>query len=296
IEDTAFPDLPLLLNQTDLFSNVEWPRTILGGDWLGRSTYHPYFNWMRERGTAEAWYRWWGGQMILQQAPLYPYWVAGWSAILGESLRWVRLVQLVLGALDSLVICWLARRLCDVRVGLLAAAMTALYGPFIFHQGALLRDWLPPILEPLALLAIVRARDTDRLRDWLLAGGALGVALLAKETLLLFLPLLALWLFVQYGYAWRNACLAGAALILGLTVMLSPVFIRNAMVGAPLLALSNRAAEGFIEGNAPDSQSVGFNVPDSLPGILERANGHFTAVVYETLRLYKGDWIAYGKL
>ena len=296
IADTPFPDLPLLLNQTDLFANVEWARTILGGDWLGRSTYHPYFSWMRERGTAEAWYRWWGSQTILQQAPLYPYWVAGWFALLGESLKSVLLIQLVLGALDCIVIYGLARRLFDVRVGLLAAAMTALYGPFIFQQGTLLRDWLPPILEPLALLAIVRARDTDSFRDWLLAGCAIGLALLAKETLLLFLPLLALWLVIQYGYGWRKTCYAVAGLVLGATVVLSPVFIRNGIVGAPLFSLSNRAAEGFIEGNAPDAEPLGFKVPDSLAGILERANGQLANVVYETLLLYKGDWLAYVKL
>ena len=109
ISHTAFPELPLLLNQTDMYANTEWARAILAGDWLGRTTYHPYFNWMRERGTAEAWYRWWGGQTILQQAPLYPYWLAGWFSVLGESLPGVLFVQLVFGSLDCIVIYCLAR-------------------------------------------------------------------------------------------------------------------------------------------------------------------------------------------
>lgn len=296
ISQTVFPELPLVLDQTDLFANVEWARTIIAGDWLGRATYHPHFTWMRERGTIEAWYRWWGSQTVLQQTPLYPYWLAGWLALLDESLTGVLLIQLVVGALDSLVVFCLARRLFDVPVGLVAGMMTALYGPFIFHQGTLLRDWLPPILEPLALLAILQARESDRMRDWLLAGAAIGTALLAKENLFLFLPLLLLWLVVQYRRARPQMVRAGAALVLGMIVILTPVFIRNATVGAPWFSLSNRAAEGFIEGNAPDSRPVGFYVPKSLPGILERADGHFTAVVYETFHLYEGNWRAYAKL
>ena len=109
--------------------------------------------------------------MILQQAPLYPYWVAGWFALLGESLKSVLLIQLVIGALDSIVIYWWARRLFDARVGLLAAAMTTLYGPFIFQQGTLLRDWLPLFF---ARLQAIRAADSKAeakviraLNEWL---------------------------------------------------------------------------------------------------------------------------------
>src|SRR6185295_2563759 len=295
ISQTSYPRLPLVFGDTDMNATLQWAKTILAGDWLGRNTYHPYFFWMRDLAPLDTWYRWWGGQSIFQQAPLYAYWVATWLALLGKSLSGTLFVQLVLGALDSLVIFLLARRLFDVRVGLLAAAMTAFYGPFIFQQGTLLRDWLPPLLEPLALLLIVRARETERARDWLAAGAALGVALLAKESLLLFLPPLFLWLVWQYRRAGPQGMRACAALAVGVIVIMSPLFVRNMVVGAPVLSISNRAPEGFIEGNAPDATPLGLVIPKSLPEILDRSNGRIVTVVHETLRLYHGDGILYSR-
>jgi hypothetical protein len=278
-----------------MFATLEWASTILDGDWLGRATFHPYFVWMQNLAPLETWYQWWGGQAIFHQAPLYPYWVAALLACLGDSMRKILLVQLVVGALDSLVIYALASRLFNPKVGLLAAAMTACYGPYIFQQGTLLRDWLPPLLEPLALLLILRAGDSGRTRNWVLAGATIGVALLAKENLLIFLPL-ALWLTREYRCTFREAARVTVAIVLGLTITLSPLIVRNALTGAPLLSISNRVAEGFIEGNAPGTNPIGFNTPASLPEILDRANGRLMVVGYETLRLYQVDWLAYPEL
>ncbi len=156
---------PLVWDQSDQYAFWQWAQTILAGDLLGRNTYHPYFDGMQEIAPLETWYRWWGGKEIFQHPPLYPYAVAAILAVSGNSMAAVLLAQLLLGALQPLVLFGLGRRLFDGQVGLVAAALTAFYGPFIFYQGVLLRDWLPPLLEPVALLALLRAHDSHRVRD-----------------------------------------------------------------------------------------------------------------------------------
>src|SRR5262245_20786358 len=96
IGQTAFPLFPLVLDQSDMNTFWEWARTIVAGDWLGRDTYHPAFNWMKAIAPQDTWYRWWGGKAIFQQAPLYPYFVAGLFAIFHGSLESVLVIQLVL--------------------------------------------------------------------------------------------------------------------------------------------------------------------------------------------------------
>jgi 4-amino-4-deoxy-L-arabinose transferase-like glycosyltransferase len=274
-----------------MYANWQWALRILAGDWLGRDTYHPYFEWMKAIAPLETWYRWWGGKEIFQQAPLYPYWVAGLMALSSRSLSFVILVQLMVGALQPLVMFALARRLFDERVGLVAAALTALYGPFIFYEGVLLRDWLPPVLEPLALLALLNAWGSGRSRDWLLAGGTLGAALLTKETVLLFLLLVGVWLLWETWPPHRQIGRAGAWILVGLLLSLSPLLLRNVVVGAPVFALSNRAAQSFIAGNAIDSSPTwGKWGLSSRRGILERSDGKLPAVIQETLRMYQGDY------
>ncbi len=297
LSDTPFLRLPVLFKESDMHTFWQWAQTILAGDLLGRDTYHPFYKWMNEIAPLETWYRWWGGKEVFQQVPFYPYWVAGLLALSWNSLGFVILAQLLLGALHALVIFWLARRLFDERVALIAAALTAFYGPFIFHQGVLLRDWLPPMVEPLALLALIRAQASGQGRDWLVGGAALGLALFIKETILLFLPLVLLWLVLEHRGAVRQVARPAALLLAGIIAVMSPVFIRNALVGAPIFALSNRAAaEAFIEANAADGFPIGLTIPPSMKRVLEQADGRGSSVIRGTLQTYHGDWLRFLKL
>lgn len=296
ISRTAFLQITFVSTNSDLYATWHWARVILAGDWLGRDTYHPYFAWMKEMAPLETWYHWWGGKEIFHQAPLYPYWVAGLLAVSNKSIGFVILSQLLVGALQPLVMFCLARRAFDDRVGLVAAALAAFYGPFIFHQGTLLRDWIPPLLEPITLLALLRARASGLARDGLLGGVLIGLATLTKENALLLLPMAILWLVFEYRKAPGRAGASAAVLLVGFLIALSPLLLRNSLVGAPLFALSNRAAEGIIEGNAADTFPVSLHHPLSMPRILERSNGRLGAVVRETLATYQGDWLGFVKM
>jgi tetratricopeptide (TPR) repeat protein len=294
---TPFPRFPLVLTQTDLHATWQWAGTILAGDLIGRDPYHPYFDWMRAIAPQETWYRWFGGREIFQQAPFYAYWVAGLLAISGRSLAFVLFVQLVVGALTPLVVFALAQHVfADRRVSLLAAGWTALYGPLVFFQGTLLRDWLPPLVEPLVLVATLRAIHRGRDRDWLVVGALGGFALLVKESALLLFPVLLIWLLRTRPHDPRRMARAAVVLGLGAALALAPLVLRNVAVGAPPLALSNRFAEGVIEGNAADVLPAGMAIPPSMRGILERSDGRLGGVIRETLGTYRGQWWRLGGL
>ena len=290
ISDTALYRVHTVV-ESDSRAYWNWAQQILTGHLL--DAYHAYTQSEQLTAPLDTWYRWWGGKEIFRTAPLFPYWVAGLLVLSGGSLAFVILVQLVVGALHPLVMYGLARRLFGKRVGLVAAALTAVYGPFIFYQGVLLRDWLPPILEPLALLALLRARESDRGRAWLLAGAALGLALLAKEAVLLFLPLVVLWLLWEEWPEWRRRIGAASFLLGGFVLCVSPLLVRNALVGAPLFSLSNRAAVTFIATHAADSTpSPAGNTwsASTRKRVLERSEGKLLPTIWETLRTYQGDY------
>ena len=83
---------------------------------------------------------------------------------------------------------------------------------------------------------------------------------------------------------------AGSGFVLvGLSLVLSPLMIRNFLVGAPTLSISNRTAEGFIEGNAADGFPLGLLHPASMQAILDRSNGRTFAVIKETLKTHAGN-------
>ncbi len=285
---TAMPWFPLEATQTDMHATWQWSERILAGDLLGRDTYHPGFEWMAAADREAEWARRWGDLRIFQQEPLYPYSVAALRAILPSPLHAIPLLQLLLGGLLlPLGVFALGRQLLGPRSALFGAALAAVFGPGIFYQLALLRDWAVPIVGAFSLaLAFsgIRRRDDRRL---FAAGLLLGVAALLKATALLWLPALGWWL-------WRARNTAGPArsaglLALGLALGLAPLVGRNLAVGAPALALSNRLPEGLIQGNAADACPVGLGHPPSQDASLHAAGGSVAKVVAEILRGYAAD-------
>jgi hypothetical protein len=273
-----------------------WAQAIRAGDWLGRDTYHPYFGWMREMAPLETWHRWWGGAETFHQAPLYPYFVALVAGATGASTPApVIALQLALGALQPLVLYALVRRVAGPREGLVAAALGAVYAPFVFQQGVLLRDWLPPLVEPLALVLLLRAADTDWRRDWVAAGACAGAAVLVRETALLLVPAIGLWLLWLRWPATRATATSAALLALGFGLAFFPLVARNLAVGAPALALSNRGGATFVQHNAADSLGLwSERNPHTERAILEWADGDGRAVVFATLQTYQGDYGAFA--
>jgi 4-amino-4-deoxy-L-arabinose transferase-like glycosyltransferase len=230
ISGTSLMQHHSIMTEADDHAFFEWAQTILAGDWLGKNTYHPYFSWMQARAPLETWYHWWGGKEIFHQSPFYPYFLAVLLGLSNNSIGFVVFVQLLLGALQPLVLYWLGMRFCNERVGLVAAAITAFYGPFIFHQGLLLRDWIPPLLEPLALLLLLRARTLGR--GWVMAGASIGLALAAKETALLLLPVTLVWLMFEYWTQRRDMLRVVMLVTAGVVAMLPP-YTSETRLSAP---------------------------------------------------------------
>jgi hypothetical protein len=136
---------------------------------------------------------------------------------------------------------------------------------------------------------LLKAQSSGQARHWCLAGAVLGLAVLTKETILLFCGLAAIWILVTNRRTARQAIAAVGLLFLGLFLFLSPLMIRNILVGAPPFSISNRSAEGFIEGNAADGFPLGLLHPASMPVILQRSEGRLLAVITETLKTHAGN-------
>lgn len=287
VSDTPWIERYWTAPSGDDYAFFQWAQTILAGDWLGRDTYHPYFKWMLRVGTPEEWHRWWGGKEIFHQTPLFPYLLALLLALYQGSVPMVFVTQLLLGSLQILVIYALAKRVFDYRVGLVAAVVTAFYGPFIFYQSTLLRDWLPPILEPLVMLAVLKATTSDHRYTWGLAGVTLGIAVLCKPTALLLGPVALIAIGLNHDNQWRVASRSLALLVVAFLLVLAPLFIRNVLVGAPVFALSTRATEAFVLANNTD------NTVQSIRKVLEPSRGKLWPAFQKTLTLYHGQAVSF---
>lgn len=125
--------------------------------------------------------------------PLYSYVLGGLYAVFGARLWIAPGLQMLLGLATCALLYRLGTRLFSRAVGLLAALLYAVFEPVLFYEQTLLVETMLAF-ACLVFLDLVLARESESAWRWLGAGFALGLAALLRANVLLFLPVLLIWL------------------------------------------------------------------------------------------------------
>ncbi len=176
----------------------------------------------------------WLGSEVFFQAPLYPYFLAVVYSIFGRSLDAAYLIQIVFSLLGIYALYRAGKKIAEEKVGLVAAALSALYGVYIFYDAQLLKESLAVTLVSFLLWILVEARERKGLALWILAGIVCGFLSLLRENMLLIAPFLIL-LAIRPRERFSVFVLRSAVFVLGITVILIPVAFRNWKVGGNFL-------------------------------------------------------------
>lgn len=204
-----------------------------------------YDRWAREIAAGN-----WLGTEVFFQAPLYPYLLAVVYAVLGHRLDAVYLLQIGFAVAGIYALYRAGREMGGEGVGLAAAGLAALYGPFLFYDVQLLKESLAVTTVSFLLWALAAARNRGALPVWFAAGVLLGVLALLRENALLVVPLLLPLAFWGSAGASRRSRLAAAGLLLlGTVLPLVPVAARNAWVGGSPLPTTYQGGVNFYIGN-----------------------------------------------
>jgi len=184
--------------------------------------------------------------------PGYPVFLAAVYAVFGPSLLAAKVANALLGAATTLVTYLIA---CEIRrpaVGIVAAAIVALFPGHVLFAPALLSEALFGFLFCAALWLFLRVHRRDRAgaRSWLGLGAFLGAISLVRGVGFFLLPVFASTRLLE-GASWRSTArstLAGAA---GIALALAPWTLRNHLrLGYPILIASDGAFSLYV-GNSP---------------------------------------------
>jgi 4-amino-4-deoxy-L-arabinose transferase-like glycosyltransferase len=161
--------------------------------------------------------------------PLFPALLAVASAVGLDSYTAHQIVGCALAATALPVMALVGRRLVDERAGLAAAAIGAVFIPFMARESLLLSEALYTPLIALTLLAVLRLRERPDARRALELGGLIGLAALTRGEALFLVVLLAIpaaWAAAAgRGRRLRLAALACA----GTIVVCLPWCVRNTL-------------------------------------------------------------------
>ncbi|MDO9465340.1 MAG: glycosyltransferase family 39 protein [bacterium] len=196
---------------------------------------------------------WIGDGNVFYIAPGYPYFVAGIYKMFGSSNYFaVAFIQILLDTLLCLLLFFLGKWLFNKRVGLLAAFFAAFYRPSIFYSVPLLSDSLILFLNIFTIFIIYWALRKKDYKRWILGGLVLGLAALAKPTILLFLPFLLIGLLV-YPKKKFNPFLSWTIVVLLMLIIISPVTVRNWQTSSEFIPICSNGPINYKIGNSIDS-------------------------------------------
>jgi len=197
------------------------------------------------------------GDEVFTFNPLMPGILGTIYAVVGHDLAWPRLLLLSVDVLAVMGIYAMTRALAGTRAALAAGLLAAAYRPAIFYAGELLAEGWVLAFAIGGLAALVALHD----RWWgrLLAGLGLGLATLGRPNLLLFFPALLAW------WAWELRAVQpllrrAAPLLLGVGLVLSPVTVRNTVVGGDTVLVTAHGGVNLFIGNNPGATGW-FTIP-----------------------------------
>jgi hypothetical protein len=196
-------------------------------------------------------------------SPLYQWFLAGLYGWFGRDLFAVRAVQLGLGAATAVLIYLLTLRLFRrISVAALAGLGAGLLGPALLYEGQLLVDGLIALLAALILHALLDGARRPNPMAFLLVGLLLGIAALARAVVLIWLPLVVIYL-VMRATSRRDAVRWVAALAVGATLVIAPVTVRNYLVEGDVVLITSNGGLNLYVGNNPDANGS-YNLPEGL--------------------------------
>ncbi|HEX7243961.1 MAG TPA: glycosyltransferase family 39 protein [Solirubrobacterales bacterium] len=212
-----------------------------------------------------------GGPTAIR-GPGYPYFLGGVYALSGSSATAGRVADALLGALAIVLTYLIARRIWGVRVGLLAAALTAVFPPLVLLSRELLSESLFIVLELGAVLCALNYRRSGGALGWAAGAGALcGLALLTRNTGLALLLPLALGVLVLQPRFRPRALLGPAVLLAVAALVVAPWTIRNTVQFdrfVPLTTSAGITAAGVYNPTSHDSNTHGaWRDPRTVPSL-----------------------------
>ncbi|MFH0775961.1 MAG: glycosyltransferase family 39 protein [bacterium] len=182
--------------------------------------------------------------------PLYSYFLALVYKIFGIDPYIARLIQMLLGVATSFLIYLIAKKVFNKAVALISISISIFYGMFYIHEGVLLMESLVTFLNTLSIFLLLRTEDNPSYKNIALSGIAIGLSALARANILLFVPLILIWLLIPHPFS-LIPLKKFAFLCLVIALIISPATIRNYLTSGRFVLISTNGPVSLWIGNNP---------------------------------------------
>lgn len=203
---------------------------------------------------------------ILGHPPGYPLFIAGVYCVFGEKVSlWV--IQIVISSFASILAFFIALRLFDFRIALIAGTLIALSPQFAYYSGIILPDELSVLPILAAVYFLVKAVQDKQLTSAIFCGVSIGLSCWLRSNALIlpiFFAVVSL-ILVPKRFRTRFALILVASFVL----TISPITIRNYLVFQSFIPLSLGMGTTFIEGLGDYDSDGRLGLPTLDEGVME---------------------------
>ncbi len=197
------------------------------------------------------------GRDVFYQAPLYPYFLGAIYAIAGRGLLIARICQALIGTAACVFLALTARRLYSERAGLAAGLGLAVYAPAVFFDGLIQKSSLDLFFVCLSLWIISGLVDKPAASSrWFWLGLSMGALALTRENALILAAVVVLWLFRRSQLTQRQRMVNAGVFALGVLLILSPVALRNRVIGGEWHLTTSQFGPNLYIGNNPNADGT----------------------------------------
>ncbi len=185
------------------------------------------------------------------QPPLYIYSLSFIYKHISTNIITIRFIQSLFSILTVLLTLAVAGRFCSKKSSIFIAIATALYGPLLFFSSQLLPTTTAVAGNMAVLFCWLKLTDKPSWKLGLLTGTVAGITALLVSNILIFIPIILSWIVWQAikSEERKKWYLTGLALLVGSSITILPVTIRNYTVSKQLVLISTNAGINLHIGN-----------------------------------------------
>lgn len=207
-------------------------------------------------------------------SPLHAYYLAAIYWLFGHNLLAVRIIQVIIGTVNVFVLYQIARRLFGEPTAKVAGLLAATYLPFLYFEGLLLKESVALFLLNATLLLLLGALTRPTGLAFWAVGVVLGLLALSRVNALALIPVLLVITWTHQNHVARlNRIASVSALLLGLSMVIAPVSIRNLLASGEWVTVSVAGGQLLYTANNP-ANTTG----DLAPTTFVRASPFFERI------------------
>ncbi|MBZ0178521.1 MAG: tetratricopeptide repeat protein [Melioribacteraceae bacterium] len=199
------------------------------------------------------------GDSVFFMAPLYPYTLAVFYSLFGESNLPVLLFQSLVSTFTILLIYLAARNSFSKFTAIAAAIIAVFYSQFIFYSGLVLSETLQIFFLTL-LIYLLSKKDEFYLTDkWMMIGLFLGFSLLIRGNIILIFFGIVLWMISRRRSDKKFKSIFVKSLVnltIGTASLVLFAAVHNYIIGNDFVLLTSNGGINFYIGNNEKAQGV----------------------------------------